>query len=48
MQYSTRFDAINKTWFGPSNECIIDKHNFGEILLEKLNDTDAERVIQVK
>ncbi|XP_031628671.1 4-coumarate--CoA ligase-like 7 [Contarinia nasturtii] len=48
MQYSTRFDANKKVWFGPSSDFKIDKQtNFGDILLENLNDTDAERVIQI-
>lgn len=46
--YTTRFDADNKIWFGPKSEFKINKHeNFGETLLEKLNDTDTDRVMQV-
>lgn len=46
--YTTHFDADNKIWSGPKSEFNIDKHkNFGEIILEKLIDTDTDRVMQV-
>lgn len=42
------FDAGRKVWLGPKDGFYIDKHtNFGEIILNKLADTDANRVIQV-
>lgn len=45
---TTQFDAINKIWSGPKSDFKIGSvNNFGEIILEKLNDTDAERVMQV-
>lgn len=46
--YTTHFDALNKIWSGPKHSFKLDKHtNFGEIILEKLADTDSERVVQV-
>lgn len=46
--YTTNFDAVNKIWSGPKHTFELDKHkNFGEIILEKLNDVDSERVAQV-
>lgn len=46
--YKTRFDAANKIWYGPNKEFEIDKNeNFGETILQKLNDTDIDRVMQV-
>ncbi|XP_031637198.1 luciferin 4-monooxygenase-like [Contarinia nasturtii] len=47
MYCSTRFDEMNKVWYGPSTEYTIDKQkNFGEIILEKLS-TDANRAMQI-
>lgn len=47
--FQTNFDANEKIWSGPDADSNIDKtQNFGEIILQKLNDVDSNRVMQVK
>lgn len=46
---ATRYDEINKIWFGPENTFQVDStRNFAEIILEKLTADDPERVMQVR
>lgn len=47
--YATFFDENEKIWSGAKNDFQINKYqNFGEIILEKLADTDSDRVMQVR
>lgn len=44
----SHFDAAEKVWLGPKDGFHIDvQANFGDILLKKLAESDADRVIQV-
>lgn len=46
--YTTHFDEVKKVWSGPElNVQTGEYRNFGEYLLEKLADSDCERVMQV-
>lgn len=48
MNNTTQFDAVNRIWYGTKSEVTIHKHhNFGEIILQKLNGEDSGRVMQV-
>lgn len=45
---TTVFDEVTKIWSGPEYDYQFDEYkNFGEFILEKLADTDSDRVMQV-
>lgn len=46
--YETYYNASERIWTGPTDEFEFDRsRNFGEAILEKLNDDKSEQVIQV-
>lgn len=49
MNSTTIYDADNRIWSGPQSEAEISKNqNFGDFILNKLAENDAQRILQVR